>query len=133
DVQQYRHGLYLLLVAQIGLDDLRVVLDLRGGALGDDLAEVEHTDTLTDAHDQIHVMLDQKDGNVEGIPDLDDVVHQLGGLGGVHARRRLVQQQERGIGGQGTDDLQPALSAVGQGARLVVGQIQHVKDAQQLQ
>ena len=77
-------------------------------------------------------MLDEEDGNAEGVPDLDDVVHELRGLRGVHARRRLVQQQQAGVGGQGPDDLQLPLVAVGQGARLVLGQIAHVEDGQQL-
>ena len=41
-------------------------------------------------------------------------VHHLPGLGGVHAGRGLVQQQQLGLAGQGAGDLQPALVAVGQ-------------------
>ena len=72
---------FLSLLAQIGLDDHGVVLDILGGALGDDLTEVEHADTLADAHDQIHVVLDEHDGDLEGVADLDDIFHELGSLG----------------------------------------------------
>ena len=123
------HGSALLL-AQVGFDDLGVVADLVGGALGDDPAEVQHRDALADAHDQIHVMLDQQDGDVELVPDAADDLHQLGGLGGVHAGGGLVQQQQLGAGGQGADDLQPALGAVGQAACLLAGQVGHVEDVQ---
>ena len=45
-------------IAQIGLDDLGVGLDLGGQALGQQHAVVEHVDALADAHDQLHVVLD---------------------------------------------------------------------------
>ena len=77
-------------------------------------------------------MLDQQDGDVELVADAADDFHQLGGLGGVHAGGGLVQQQQLGAGGQGADDLQPALGAVGQAARLLAGQVGHMEDVQQL-
>ena len=64
--------------------------------------------------------------------DLDDVLHQLGGLGGVHAGGGLVEQKQAGVGGECAHDLQAALRAVGQAAGLVVGQALHVKDVEQL-
>ena len=78
-------------------------------------------------------MLDEHDGDLEGIPDLADVLHQLRRLRGVHARGRFVQQQKAGIGGQSPDDLQTPLGAVGQASGLMVRQILHLEDAQQLQ
>ena len=35
-------------------------MNLFGGALGDDLPEVQDADALADAHDQLHVVLDLK-------------------------------------------------------------------------
>ena len=70
---------------------------------------------------------------MEGVPDLDDVLHQLGGFGGVHTGGGLIQQQQGGVGGQSPDDLQTALGAVGQGTGFVVGQVLHAEDGQQLQ
>ena len=119
--------------AQIGLDDLRVVLNFVGRALGDDVAEVQHADALTDAHDQAHIVFNEQDGDLEGVADLYDILHELGGLGGVHAGRGLIQEQQGGIGGQGADDLQAALGAVGETARLGAGQILHVENGQQFQ
>ena len=77
-------------------------------------------------------MLNEEDGDLEGVSDLHDVLHELGGLRGVHAGRRLVQQQQGGVGGQGPDDLQPPLGAVGQAPRPGGGQVLHIEDAQQL-
>ena len=67
------------------------------------------------------------------IADLGDVFHQLFGLVRVHARRRFVQQQQRRVGRQRADDFQSALRAVRQAARLMVRQILHIENAQQLQ
>ena len=50
-------------VTEIGLDHLRVALDVGGRALRDLLAEVEHRHDVGDAHDQLHVMLDHDLGH----------------------------------------------------------------------
>ena len=60
---------FLFLTAQIGLDDLWIGLDVLRGALGDDLSEVEDTDALADAHDQVHVVLDEHNGDLEGVAE----------------------------------------------------------------
>src|SRR5437868_12825283 len=44
-------------LAEIGLDDPRIVSDFVGGALGDLLAEVEHDDAIADGADRTHVVL----------------------------------------------------------------------------
>ncbi|CAN3961272.1 Antibiotic biosynthesis monooxygenase, partial [Dysosmobacter welbionis] len=51
---------------------------------------------------------------------------------GVHARSRFVQQQQLRIRGQGPGDLQPPLLAVGQGVRLLPGNVAEVHLRQQL-
>src|ERR1700674_1017504 len=48
--------------AEIGFAHERVGLDLGRRAFGDFLAEVEHRDAVGDRHDELHVMLDQEDG-----------------------------------------------------------------------
>ena len=77
-------------------------------------------------------MLDQQHRDLERIPYLPDVLHQLRRLRRVHARRRLVQQQQTRVRCQRPQDLQPPLRAVGQRARPLVGVALHVEDAQQL-
>ena len=77
-------------------------------------------------------MLDEEDGDVEGIADPADLVHQLGGLAGVHTGGGLVQQDDGGIGGQSTDDLQTTLDTVGQAACLLVGKVSKAHEIQQL-
>ena len=78
-------------------------------------------------------MLDQHDRDLEGIADFVDVLHQLGRLRGVHARRRLVEQQQLGAGRQRAHDLQPPLRAVGEASRLRVRLVLHPEDREQLQ
>ena len=78
-------------------------------------------------------MLNEQHGDLEHIADLHDILHQFCGLGGIHACRRLIQQQQAGIGSQRPDDLQPPLCAVRQGPGLHIGHMLHIKDAQQLQ
>ena len=59
-------------------------------------------------------MLNEQHGDLKRIPDPADVFHQLRRLRGIHARRRLVQQQQARIGRQRPQYLQPPLGAVGQ-------------------
>ncbi|CAN4001764.1 IMPACT family member yigZ, partial [Dysosmobacter welbionis] len=114
------------------VDDALIVLDLRRCAVGNQLAEVQHIDPVGDVHDQVHVVLDQKHRQAELRADLPDEGRQLVGLLGVHARSRFVQQQQLRIRGQGPGDLQPPLLAVGQGVRLLPGNVAEVHLRQQL-
>ena len=100
--------------AQVRLDDAGVGAHLFGRALGDALAVVEHGDAVADAHDHAHVVLDEQDGQAQLGAQLGDEPLHLLGLVGVHARRRLIQQQQHRLAGQGAGDLQAALVAVGQ-------------------
>ena len=65
------------------------------------------------AHDDLHVVLDEDDGHAF-VADLTDERHQGGGLLGVHAGGRLVEEQQLGLGGQRPGDLQPSLRSIGQ-------------------
>ena len=77
-------------------------------------------------------MLDEQDGQVELLPNVQDERLEFEGFLRVHARGGLVEQQHGGIGRQGAGDLQAALRAVGQVPGLVL--IVHVQAdlAQQL-
>ena len=78
-------------------------------------------------------MLDEHDGDLEHVADLDDVLHEFLRFGGVHAGGGLVEQQQRRVRCQSADDLQTALRAVGQRAGLHVCHVLHIENGQQLQ
>ena len=77
-------------------------------------------------------MLDKHDGNAKGVTNLDDVLHELRGLGRIHAGGRLVEQQQLGVGGKRTNNLQTTLGAVRQRTGLLICQMLHIKDGEQL-
>lgn len=77
-------------------------------------------------------MLDKHDGDAEGVTDLDDIRHELRGLGRVHAGGRLVEQQQLRVGSKRADDLQTTLGAIRQRASLLVCKVLHIKNGQQL-
>ncbi len=60
---------------------------------------------------ELHVVLDEQDGNVIG--ERFDGLHDLIALRGRHARRRLVKQQHGGLSRKRKRDLQQALPPVG--------------------
>src|SRR5215510_4362946 len=105
--------------AQVGLDHLRVVPDLLRRALGDLLTEVKHGDPIRDAHDDRHVVLDQEHRETARRRDLPDQRRRVLRLARRHARRGLVQEQERRLGGECQADLEVTLLAV----REVLGQL----------
>ena len=107
--------------AQVGLDHLRVLADSRRRALGDLLAEVSARRCGRTAHHQLHVVLDQQHGVRRSSRMRSISSRSSDFLGRVHAGRRLVQEQQLRLGGQRAGDLQAALVAVGQAARLVLG------------
>ena len=113
----------LLRGAEVGGDDGRVALDLRGRALGDLLAEVQHDDAVGDAHDELHVVLDEQHAHAALGVDLLDQPGEVPLLDRVGARGRLVEQQHSRLGAQRPGDLQPALLAVGQRAGELVGPV----------
>ena len=79
------------------------------------LAVVEHADALADAHDQVHIVLDEQDGDLELVADLADVVHQLGAFpSGFMPAAGSSSRRMPGLGRQRAHDFQPALRAVGQ-------------------
>ena len=59
-------------------------------------------------------MFDQQNRQLQFIPDPADHFHQFVRFLRVHARRRLVEQQQLGLGRQRPGDFQPALFAVRQ-------------------
>ena len=66
----------------------------RRATVRDGLAVVEHVDLLAHAHHDLHVVLDEHHREVEPFAKPADLLFQPLGLAVVHARRRLVEQQE---------------------------------------
>ncbi len=79
-------------------------------------------DAVRNIHHQLHVVLDQKNGEAILVEVLDDLRDALG-RSMVDARRRLIEQQKLGLAGEGADNFQdfdsPKLNAPGQLCRLV--------------
>ena len=90
------------------------LLDLGGRALGDLLAVVEHRDALGDAHDDLHVVLDQQDRHRPLLAEPGEEVGERGRLLRVHAGGRLVEQEQLRLRRERARELEPALVAVGE-------------------
>ena len=65
-----------------------------GVPLGDLAAEVEHVHVVGDAHDEVHVVLDEEHGQLAVVADLPDEAAELLDLLVVEPARRLVEQQQ---------------------------------------
>ena len=71
---------------------------------------MEHGDRVGEPHHDLHVVLDDQDGQVRRQPA--DQIDRAPGLRGAHPRRRLVQAEEHRLRGEGDADLEVPLLAV---------------------
>src|SRR5512133_1154085 len=115
----------------IGLDHPRVGLDFAGRALdqGPALDQTQHS--VAEVENEPHVVLDDNDRKTK-IANLEDQLLGLPSLLGVHARCRLIQQQQLGIGTESTSNLESSLVAVRQVARQMIGSVAEPDEVEQL-
>ena len=100
--------------AEIGLDHARVGGDGLEGALGDLLAVVESDDTVRDALDHVHVVLDHEDRVAPLLAQAADQLGDLERLVRVHPRGRLVEEEQARLRRHGARDLEPAPVGIGE-------------------
>src|SRR3989442_15733749 len=101
------------LATEVGFNDTLVHLDPAPRPPGDLLAVVQHEDGLTEPHDDLHAVLDEQHGLAlvsEPPPGVEQVVEERA----VHAGRRLVEQDQRGIPHEHANELHQLLLAIGQ-------------------
>src|SRR5437899_5192679 len=100
-------------LAQVGGPHLLAGAHLLRRAVHQRLAEVEDVDPLADREHQAHVVLHHEDAEVALGDEADEQLGELGALGGVEARRRLVEQEELRPPGQRPGQLHQAALAGG--------------------
>ena len=99
---------------EVGLEDLRVVLDVGRRPLRDAPPEVQDGHPIRYPHDERHVVLDEQDRDPEFGSNVTDRLGHAPRLLGAHTRDRLVEEQEGGLAAQGSAELQALAVAVGQ-------------------
>ena len=82
---------------EVGVEDARVALHLRRGALGDLAAAVEHDHGVAEAHHERHVVLDDEEREPFGVQAADVALDRLD-QHRVDAGGRLVEQHEARAG-----------------------------------
>src|SRR5581483_10901696 len=98
---------------EVGLDDGRIALHLRGRAFGDPATVIEHGDAVAQAHDELYVVLDEEQRHAARANRLEQPPQRLA-LGRVHAGGGLVEREQPRLGRERARDLEPALVAVGE-------------------
>jgi len=87
-------------------------------AAGEDPALVEHRDRGVQDPDELHVVLHDHHGRVDG--ERADQIHRAQGLLTAHPRGRLVEQDDDRLAGHDHADLQPLVLAVRQRAGVLL-------------
>src|SRR6516164_5214947 len=97
-------GLVRLSDAQISLDYFVVLADRNGATFGNLLPEIEYRDYVTNAHDQLHVVLDDEKGHTRRLNIADDS-RKVMELGRIEAGGWLVKHKELRARCERTGDL----------------------------
>ena len=100
--------------AEIRLDHRGIAPDLVRCSIGDLAAVVEHHDPVRYVHHHAHVVLDQRDRGAELVVHVKDETAHVLLLFDVHARHRLIEQQQFRFSRQRTREFDPLLQAVGE-------------------
>src|SRR5947208_2900929 len=117
--------------AEVGLENALVTLDLGGRPLGDLHAPVHDEDPLAVVHDHVHVVLDDHDRLALPLQPVD-VVEQVLEQRAVHAGRRLVEQDQVGVGHERPGELQELLRPVGKAPAVLGAQMREVDERDEL-
>lgn len=107
---------------EVCLDDVGVLGDFPGCSLGDHLSVIQYENLVRYAHDQLHIMFDEQDGDALLVPDPGDEMVELTGFLGVHAGCGFVEQEQERLGGHGPGYLEASLSTVGK----LLGKLVHI-------
>src|SRR5215470_7122535 len=110
--------------ALVGLDDAR-------WAFGDLVAMVEDEHDLAQPHHDLHVVLHQQHGPAF-VAQMAYGIEQVVQEGTIDARRRLVEQDQRGVTHQHAHELHELLLAIGEIARVLARQLLQLHEGQEL-
>src|SRR3984893_3425909 len=109
------------LLAEIDLAGPGILRELRGGAGGEDLSNVEDIGAVGDGQRLAHVVVRDEDADAALLEAPHDLLDVTDG-DGIDARERLVEEEITGVGHEGPRDLQPSPLAPGQRVGLVAGE-----------
>ena len=122
----------MLFASQVRFDNGRIVLDFFRRAACEHFAVVEHVDVVADVHNQVHVVLDDQNGQIPALHDaLDDDV-QIALFLTVHAGCRLVEQQKARVAGERARDFHEALLAIREASGRRVCKLAQAQELQKL-
>ena len=111
--------------AEIGLDDSLVPPDRIGRAGGKNPAVTQHDDFGRDLEHDVHVVLDEDDGDLLSLPELAHLVDHAPAFFGAHAGSGFIEQQHFWIEHQRKRDVEQFLVTMRQrcsGAMALVGE-----------
>src|SRR6476659_5081293 len=90
--------------SQVGLDDARVLADLRRGPGGDRSSEVEDHQVVADAQHEPHVVVDEEHGHAMRLRQGPKATPELEALLGVEPGSWLIEQDEPRLPSEGAAD-----------------------------
>src|SRR5207302_3446385 len=114
------------LTAEIRVDHALIALHLGRRPARDRAAEVEDVNVVGDAHDEVHVVLDEEHGQLQVVAQAADEAAKLFDLLVIQAACRLVQKEQAGLRRERAselDTLQRSERQAGGGAMRIGGEV----------
>src|SRR5215208_1486295 len=121
-----------IFLAEVGLDDGGVRAHLGGCPLGDLAAEIEDVHAVGDRHHEVHVVLDEQDGERVLLAEALDQQPEVADLLVVEAAGGLVEQQQPRLRGERARDLDALERAEREPDRRVVRNLAQPEVAERL-
>src|SRR5215831_9313657 len=100
-------------VPKIGGHDFRVAQHLRRRTVSNTAAKVEYGDPIGDLLDQIHVVIDDKNGEPVSLKTLQKL-DELAFFDSIQAGARFIEEKQLGAAGKGPRDLSESLVPIGE-------------------
>ena len=123
----------LVVGAEVRLDHGRIRLHLGRRPARDLPTEAEDVHVVGDAHDEVHVVLDEEHGELEVVADLLDEDPELGDLLVVQPAGRLVEEEQPRLGDERPSKLHALLDPVRQRRRRKQRPLAEPDDVEHLQ
>src|SRR6516225_9049698 len=119
-------------MTEISLYDGGMFADLCGCAIGDPLAEIDHSDPVAERHHQMHVVFDDEQSEAALVTQFLQQGYQGMCFRRIHASGRLVQQENFWLRCERARDFEPTLIAVGEIAGTAIGGLVQADESQLL-
>ena len=113
--------------SEISGHDFGVTQHLRRRTVGNTAAKVEHGDSIGNLLDQVHVVIDHKNGEPMSLKTLQKL-DQPAFFHSIQPGTRFIQEYQLGAAGEGSSDLSKSLVPIGEAPHWLLAQFRETDE-----